>query len=290
MKSIISILLSMLMFFNTIGISFAEELNVDEDEPEWGIGEGFQDDFEGSVVEEDDIVTGNEPYTPPDVPLSDESDRRIVGSDDRYTIYNTKESPYCAIAYLHAKATCGCSWTGTGFMVGPRGFVTAGHCVYCETHHTTVDKLTLYFGYKSKNDYFYKFTGGFRYWYNYKDGYDYCYMLLKENVGNRTGWFGTHALSDKGYEDYYFSVTGYRDGVLKSDYDRVVVTSDHKVKHYADTLPGNSGCPIYYYDYMNDSNYVVAINTAHSESYEVNYGERITNTLFNRMKEQGIFD
>ena len=110
---------------------------------------------------------------------------------------------------------------------------------------------------------------------------------MNERVGDRTGWFGTKTLSDNEYEDLYFTVAGYRDGVLKCDYDRATVASSNKIWHYADTLPGYSGCPVWFVNNYGQY-YAVAINIAESLSYEANVAQKITTRLFKSMKDRGV--
>ncbi len=214
---------------------------------------------------------------------------KVIRSDDRYSV-NVREYPYCAIAYIRATGKCGCSWTGSGFLVGPRGVMTAGHCLHCGEHNSELKSMTLYFGYKSDKNYAYRYTKGSDYWYNDSDNqsteeYDYGFIKLKERVGDKVGWFGLSAETDSRLEGMLYYAAGYRHGELKGDKDFVHVDNPYRVSHTIDTEPGYSGCPIYNTDY-----YVVAINVAHSEQQEKNYGCRITNWLIKCMRSCGIFD
>ncbi len=221
--------------------------------------------------------------------IPDDAEKKPIGTDDRVSV-NEREYPYRAIAYIEAHAPCGCNWTGTGFLVGPSGLMTAGHVLYCEEHDCSVDQLTLYFGYKSSKNYLYKYTKGTTYWYNdsgksSSEEYDYGYIKLKERVGDKMGWFGVSARSDENTDVKVCYAAGYRNGVLKTDYDWVYVNTPYQIKHTIDTEPGYSGCPIFDGDY-----YAIAINVAHSITLEYNYGCRITSWLVKTMRSDGIFD
>jgi glutamyl endopeptidase len=54
----------------------------------------------------------------------------IIGSDDRVPITATTEVPWRRICALRIQFPSGTTYRGTGFLVGPRAVVTAGHCVY----------------------------------------------------------------------------------------------------------------------------------------------------------------
>ncbi|MCA9832017.1 MAG: serine protease, partial [Dehalococcoidia bacterium] len=53
----------------------------------------------------------------------------IIGTDDRVRITNTTAIPWRRICALRINFS-GRFYRGTGFLVGPRAVVTAGHCVY----------------------------------------------------------------------------------------------------------------------------------------------------------------
>lgn len=229
--------------------------------------------------------------------VPDTLDRVVVGSDDRVTIAYPNFYPYSAIAYMVVHASCGCDWTGSGFMVSPSGMLTASHCIVCPDHHMSADRITLYFGYSSNRNYVYLYDGPTTYWYGtdfrdtdgYDSDWDYAFVLLNERVGDRTGWFGTSVLSDDELPNKFFTVAGYRDGVLKYDYGFSTVASSNLISFQADTQPGNSGGPIFYYNTPNDVR-AAAIIVSESSTMMQNYGHRINGYIFNEMKAKGVLD
>ena len=54
----------------------------------------------------------------------------IIGTDDRTRIRNTTDIPWRRICHLTIRARNGSQYVGTGFMIGKRTVITAGHCVY----------------------------------------------------------------------------------------------------------------------------------------------------------------
>ncbi|MBR1821392.1 MAG: trypsin-like peptidase domain-containing protein [Clostridia bacterium] len=236
-----------------------------------------------------DTPIENAPYVP------DALDRVVVGADDRVTVSNPNYYPYSAIAYMIVHARCGCDWSGSGFMVSPKGLVTASHCLVCTTHHQTADQITLYFGYSSNRNYFYKYDGPTTYWYGddftsngYDSEWDYGYVLLNERVGDRTGWFGVSVQNDYDIASKYLTVAGYRDGVLKYDYDFVDIVNANLIRYTADTQPGNSGGPVFFYG--DNDIFATAINVSESISEQRNYARRINSALFYDMQANGLFD
>jgi len=222
------------------------------------------------------LPESQEPFVPDGV------ERTVIGYDGRIKVTDVDTYPFRAIAYMRMHFRCGCNKEGTGFMVGDDIMLTAGHCLCCPDHHQTVDYMTLYFGYVSDNDYFYKYDGKITYWYgtDFTEGYgmnwDYGYIKLDEDVGQYTGYYGIRAMSDEELEEELLYVAGYKWGELKYDYGPVSVNNEYVITYLMDTQPGNSGSPVSTYD-----NYVVAINVAENDNN--NFGRRITYDLLNKI-------
>ena len=219
-------------------------------------------------------------------------EKDIIGLDNRVTIDNPAAYPYSAIGYLILKWQCGCNGTGSGFLIKPDVMLSAAHIACCQYHNKPLTSMTAYFGYRSQKNYAYKFTGRTTFWYNPDFfassgkvwyGWDYSYFKLSERVGDRVGWFGYSARSDANLDMTLVEVAGYRDGVLKTDWDYLHVETSNCVSYENDTLPGNSGCPVFDSDYR-----VLAINT--SAYTNPNYGCRITSAMLNEMRRNGVID
>lgn len=54
----------------------------------------------------------------------------IIGTDDRIRIRNTTAVPWRRICHLTIRARNGQQYMGTGFLIGKRTVITAGHCVF----------------------------------------------------------------------------------------------------------------------------------------------------------------
>ena len=228
-----------------------------------------------------------------DIPgnVPDGLDKTVIGRDDRVQVTNTREFPYCAIANMKVKGECGDSWECTGFMVGKNFMLTAAHCMICPQHNKWAKNVTFYFGYQSSKKYLYKYTGGWQAWTgtDFPSGYDFdamsydwCFIKLDKNVGDKTGWFGLHIASDSEINSRHYTVAGYRDNKLKYASGEAEAYDTNLLLYDADDVPGNSGGPIYRSDL-----YVEGIIVAESEEAQVNIGRRFTRNIYNKMTENG---
>ncbi len=216
------------------------------------------------------------PYIPENM------EKTIFGNDDRITVSSPSTFPYSAIAYMKMKYKCNCRSTGTGFVAGTKNTVfTAAHCVVCSEHGEWAEEITFYFGYKNDRNYLYKYNGK---WYAYAgntfanksytiDG-DYAVIRLYSDVGDKTGSFGVRwNPSDSMLTSAYAYVAGYRDGVLRYDQGFLSSGGQNHIHYTLDTLPGNSGGPVFTGDY-----YAIGINIAQNNAYNIAY--RINNDVF----------
>lgn len=223
-----------------------------------------------------------------------EADRAVIGTDNRITIQNPAEYPFSAIAYLDISYGCRHEGAfGTGFMVGEDWLITAGHCFFCPLCHEAAKQFTLFFGYVNERNYLAcsqdtdwnawivsdAVQRGSEY---YK--HDYGILHLSIPIGQTTGWFGLrYRVPDEELSRDRYHVTGYRNGILRHDADRVEPIDELYLKHYADTELQNSGCPVY-----DDAYDVIAINSAEKKDGSENYAVRITDEIFKLMTENGF--
>ena len=221
-----------------------------------------------------------ESFQPEDV------DRVVIGSDNRITVSDTSLYPFLSIAYIEAKATCGCEWTGSGYMVRPTVMMTAAHCLWCEEHQQPATMMNFYFGYQPNGDYAYSYNGYYETWYGTKHPdtereWDYGIVHFHDNVGNAVGWFGVDAQTDSELNGGLYRMAGYRDGLLKFDSSSVSVTNDYLFTYKADTVRGNSGGPVY----DSSNNYASGIIVAEYLDGSNNVGCRITQDIIDKVLE-----
>ncbi len=216
--------------------------------------------------------------------------RAVIGLDDRITISNVSEFPYSAIAYLEVTAKCGCSWDGTGFVAGkPDIVMTAAHCLICTEHGEWANKLTMYFGFRNRGSYMYRYNGSWNACVGtvfpsgrYSIEKDWGIIRVNENLAEKVGGMGSYfGISDSDIPSKYVNVAGYRDGKLRVDSGfQSVLDSDH-TRFEMDEVSGNSGGPIF-----DDDGYAVGIIIAErmrEDSPVYNVGYRLTGEIWDEI-------
>ena len=234
---------------------------------------------------EETIDEALEPFIPENL------EKKIIGPDDRYSIADPTAYPYSASAYMEVTARCNCSWTGTGFMVAEDVLLTAGHCLYCTDHLSWAESIDFYFGYKNGKNYYHRYNSKWNAWINTdringndKTSNDYGVVKFRYSPpGRTTGWFGMCTLSDSQLDNSLLQVVGYRNKSLKADHGFVESLHQNIIYHDADTVSGNSGCPII--TYQKDGEYTVGIHTAQSTNYNLNMGFRYDTRFLNLVRD-----
>ncbi|MBQ8136601.1 MAG: hypothetical protein IJ174_04130, partial [Clostridia bacterium] len=208
----------------------------------------------------------------------------LIASAGGYTNF-----PRTAIAYMVINYRCGCSRIGTGAMVCSNGLITAGHNLICAEHSKSARDIVFYFGYMSKNDYFYKYDGSLNYWYydSFSDGYsgdnDIGYVRFSSNVGDHTGWFATRYAGDSEFDGVSCRIGAYTSaGKLTLHSATLSVDSDKQFTFNKKELPyGGEGAPIYILRGSSKDPTIVGVYTSHRSS--VCCGRRLTKQVFNDM-------
>ena len=244
MKKILCLLFLVMFIFSLTVPSFAEEEES---------GEGTVEIIE-SAEEISEMLEekSGEPFAP------DTVEKGIFGADGRITVSSPSTYPFSAIAFMEVKGKCGHNWEGSGFMVDKDMLITAAHCIVCPDCGQFAKTADFYFGYKNAKNYYYKYTGNWWAWAGntfknkeYTTAGDYAAIKLYKNVGDTTGWFGTWwNIPETSVKNHFFYAAGYRDKKLKYDLGTAEMTGDHEFLSFQmDTVPGNSGGPIFDTDY-----------------------------------------
>ena len=240
------------------------------------------------AAQADSFVSGGapasvEPFAPDDL------EKIILGSDDRVKVKKPKEYPYSAIAYMVVKGSCKCNWTCTGFMVTKNTLLTAAHCMVCTKHGKWAKNITFYFGYKSKKNYRYRYKSRWQAWagttfpeHRYASSDDWAVVKLDKNVGDKTGWFGMRFCTDSELLGNSFCIAGFS-GEAKLRYVWGTVTDvwEKQIGYDIDTLPGDSGSPVF-----DDNYYAVGIETNSSDT--ANFGQRLRDEIRQVMVKNGL--
>ena len=196
--------------------------------------------------------------------------------------------PEKTIAYMDITFRCGCTRIGTGAMVCVDGLITAGHNLICKDHSQTAERIDFYFGYVSKDDYFYRYDGHIHYWYldgfpkGYKSRNDIGYVLFDENVGKKTGWMASRFGPDSEFDGAVCSISAYsKNGDLTEYSAQISIDGKLEFSLNQQALPyGGEGAPVYIN--RNGRPTLVAVYNSHNNSSCS--ARRLDRDLFNEMK------
>jgi V8-like Glu-specific endopeptidase len=219
--------------------------------------------------------------------------RTVHGVDNRIRITTTNVYPWRVHASLLITAADNSQWIGTGWFIGPHTLMTAGHVVFIKNSGVPgrdgwVKRIqvmpgrnaaSLPYGSVTSSN-FRSVTG----WTGSGDeNYDYGAIILPNNLGNTTGWFGFGVYSDADLKASVGNISGYPgdkpSGTQWYDARRIASVNSRKVFYDIDTFGGQSGSAVY--RIINGGRYAVAI---HAYGGAVtNSGTRIVTPVFNNM-------
>lgn len=172
----------------------------------------------------------------------------VIGADGRIRVTDTTVYPYRVIAYLSMQFSSGW-YRCTGWIVGPRLVVTAGHCVHDKNDGGWAKQVYVYPGkngssapYGSRSKYrLFSVTG----WTSYKYP-NYDYGAIQTSGTAFTNWFGYRAPSSFGgthtISGYPADKAGYYQWRMSGS---IVSINTYKLYYYIDTYGGQSGAPVY---------------------------------------------
>lgn len=129
---------------------------------------------------------------------------------------NTNTFPFRAICRLIISASDNTRWYGTGFFIGPRTIITAGHCVYLHEHGGWARSIEVIPAlsnesrpYGSAVSRIFKSVAG---WTKEKNrNQDYAAIILPNNsqLGTQTGTFGFSVMKDELLEAATLNMADY---------------------------------------------------------------------------------
>lgn len=179
----------------------------------------------------------------------------VIGIDERVRILDTDLSPWRMICALRLRGPKGMA-VGTGWFVGPRTLLTAGHCVYS----------TLFFGgwvetvevSPGRNGATFPFgtvkttrVSSVDRWVEKEDAdFDIGCIHLDEPLGKKLGWFSVGALAADELKSFLVNVSGYPAdrGAGTEQYhhrNRIKEVTGRRVFYDVDTAGGQSGAPVW---------------------------------------------
>jgi glutamyl endopeptidase len=215
----------------------------------------------------------------------------VIGPDDRSRIDDPDKNPYRWICALHIHCKDGANFLGTGFLIGERTVITAGHCVYIALHEGWAESIDVIPALNGTGEPYGELQSST---FHAPDGWvseadtnvDYGAIVLDDSIGKRTGYFGFGALSDDEITTYEATISGY-----PADLDRGTKQYSHsrninevtprRLFYEIDTFGGDSGAPVFVD--MNGKKVVVGIHTTGSS--RTNSGTRINDDVLANLKQ-----
>lgn len=226
----------------------------------------------------------------------------VIGADNRVRIMNTGIYPWRAICSLLITAKDNSKWIGTGWLVGPRTVITAGHCVYMHDHGGFAKNIEVIPGLNVAAK---PFGSGVssnlrsvQGWTNSKNReFDYGAIILPANYrpGDRTGFFGFGVKTDAYLMSSVLNLAGYpgdKKGIRNGDQQWFMAlkpksVSSRVITYDIDTMGGQSGAPVWVK--VGDTRTCVGIHT--NGHFSGNSATRIVTPVFNNIqawKNQGL--
>jgi V8-like Glu-specific endopeptidase len=224
----------------------------------------------------------------------------VIGQDDRRRITTTKINPWKRICHLKIQAANGRFFLGTGFFIGPRTIVTAGHCVYMHDQGGWAKQITVTPGRDATETPFKSYTAiSFRSvkgWVTDKSrNYDYGVIILPKSaaIPPEIGTFGFASYSNKVLlNKKRLNTAGYpgdRPGLgdqplntLWYDGRKAKAVTARTIIYDIDTAGGQSGSPVWA-KLSDGKRIVVGIHTNGDQSG--NSATRITKPVFENLKK-----
>lgn len=215
----------------------------------------------------------------------------VIGRDDRVRIHNTTAYPWRTLCSLLVTAQDNTRWIGTGWLVGARTLITAGHVVYMHRHGGWAKNIEVIPGRNGGSRPYGSCTAthlrSVKGWTRKrKRSHDYGAVILPRNCdyGNRLGYFGYANLGFSSLMGLKGNLAGYPGdkpaGTQWFHARRIKLVTARRLVYNIDTAGGQSGSPVW--RLKNGQRHAVGIHT--NGSSLGNSATRITRPVFNNIK------
>lgn len=138
----------------------------------------------------------------------------VIGTDDRVQVTDTRATPWNRICHLRIVAANGSVFLGTGFLIGRRSVVTAGHCVYLHNNGGWARSIEVSPGRNGEVRPFGRIMAAelhsVRGWtVRRARSYDYGFIRLAQTPSPFPGAFGVRAETDAVLRNKRLNTAGY---------------------------------------------------------------------------------
>lgn len=185
----------------------------------------------------------------------------VIGKDDRILVSETDKHPWRMIASLGLtpKPPFTSSFIGTGWFIGPRTLLTAGHCVFSDSDYGGwIGSISVSPGRNGTNRPFgpvvaTRFSSLDEWRVSANPDFDIGCIHLDTPLGDKVGYFRIASLTDEQLKDALLNISGYpgdRDNGERQYFhaNRVLHTSARRIYYDIDTYGGQSGSPVWVQD------------------------------------------
>lgn len=228
----------------------------------------------------------------------------VIGVDERVRISDTDKLPWRKIAALTLKPRppLSSSFIGTGWFIGPKTLLTAGHCVFSKSDYggwigsidVSPGRNGAKFPYGTVTAT--RFSATKEWQDSQNPDYDIGCIHLDQPLGDMVGYFKIASLTDKALEGAFLNISGYPGDRGNGEQqffhaNRVLRTSARRVFYDIDTYGGQSGSPVWHQSGPGDEPVAIGIHaygvggTPSSWGITANSGPRLIPEIVDMIKE-----